>query len=107
MTCDRVASQERAARTRVTDIVSSPTPNPVGASAPPTMTPLTDYTSDHRLIVKAAAEAAGIPDPVSFSAGNSFRQLANSARRGELVPIDGVLTRDWYGSRNTWPGTQF
>src|SRR5689334_4078952 len=71
------------------------------------MTPLTDYTADHRRLVEAAANAAGITDPIAFTAGSHFRSLVGNARRGQLVPVDGVLLRDWYGSRNTWPGTQF
>src|SRR5262245_32819097 len=71
------------------------------------MTPLASYTSDHRLLVEAVTAATGITDPVAFTTGTYFRALVDGATRGPLVPIENALIRDWSGSRNTWPGTQF
>jgi hypothetical protein len=72
------------------------------------MTPLTSYSADHRQIVEAAAAAAGLTDPVAFTPSGYAYYLLKSAIRGPLVPLDGVLLRDWMtGGRHYYPGTQF
>ena len=72
------------------------------------MTPLTQYTADHRALVAAAAEAAGLADPVAFDAGYYQYYLLRKAVRGPLVPLDGALLREWQtGGRLHSPGTSF
>lgn len=69
------------------------------------MTTLKDYIEDHRFLVQAAAGAAGIVDPVSINLGEMEATLLLESRRGEFLPLDGVLVRDW--SRywpKYWPG---
>jgi cell division protease FtsH len=72
------------------------------------MTPLTSYSTDHRFLVDAAAKAAEITDPVAFVPSSYGYYLLKSAVRGSLIPLDGVLLRDWMtGGRHHYPGTQF
>ena len=72
------------------------------------MTPLTSYTADHRNLVEAAAKATGIADPVAFVPSRYAYYLLKSSVRGALIPLDGVLLRDWTtGGRHFYPGMQF
>jgi hypothetical protein len=69
---------------------------------------LNSYASDHRRLVEAAAASAGLCDPVAFTPSGYGYYLLKSAVRGQLVPLDGVLFRDWMtGGRHYYPGTQF
>lgn len=69
---------------------------------------LEQYTANHRHILDAVAKATGITDPVAFVPSGLYYPLVQNAIRGPLLPIDGVLTRDWIGvSRRYWPGVQF
>jgi cell division protease FtsH len=59
-------------------------------------------------LVAAAAAAAGIADPVPFAPSGYAYYLLKAAVRGPLVPLDGVLLRDWMtGGRHYWPGAKF
>ncbi|QEL15811.1 AAA family ATPase [Limnoglobus roseus] len=72
------------------------------------MPPLSDFTADHRLLVTAAAQAAGFRDPVAFDADDFEHYLLKKANRGRFVPLDGVFIRDWDPDfRKTWPGMNF
>lgn len=72
------------------------------------MTPLTQYAADHRALVAAAAEAAGIADPVAFDPSYYRYYVLKKAVRGPLVPLDGALIREWEtGGRTHSPGTHF
>jgi cell division protease FtsH len=72
------------------------------------MTPLASYSTDHRRIVEAAAAAAGLSDPVAFSASEYADYILKAAVRGALIPLDGVLYHDWMtGGRHNLPGTKF
>jgi cell division protease FtsH len=72
------------------------------------MTPLTSYSTDHRRLVEAAAAALGVADAIAFSASDYADHLLKAAVRGSLVPLDGVLYRDWMtGGRHHNPGTKF
>lgn len=56
----------------------------------------------------AASTAADIIDPVAFAPSGYAAYLLRCATRGPLVPLDGVLLRDWMtGGRHYAPGTQF
>ena len=69
---------------------------------------LEQYTANHRYLLDAVAKATGIPDPVAFVPSGLYYPLLQNAVRGGLLPIDGLLTRDWVGvSRKYWPGVQF
>src|SRR6516162_5224758 len=56
---------------------------------------LMQYTADHRFLLAAAGRAAGLADPVAIDLDEFAGPLLKNARRGALVPIDGVLIRDW------------
>jgi hypothetical protein len=69
---------------------------------------LEEYTANHRYLLDAVAKATGITEPVAFIASGLYYPLLARAVRGPLVPIDGVLTRDWVGiARKYYPGVQF
>ncbi len=69
---------------------------------------LEEYTSNHRYLLDAVGRATGIVDPVAFLASGLYYPLLANAIRGPLLPIDGVLTRDWVGIvRKYYPGVQF
>jgi hypothetical protein len=72
------------------------------------MTPLSTYVADHPRLVAAAAHAAGIADPLPFAPAAYAYYLLRCAVRGPLVPLDGILLRDWLtGGRHYWPGAKF
>src|SRR5580698_8597870 len=72
------------------------------------MTLISSYSADHRFLVNAAAKAAGITDPVAFVPNTYDQHLLKSSTRGMLIPLDGVLLRDWRtGGRHHLPGTEF
>jgi hypothetical protein len=71
------------------------------------MTPLASYAADHCRLVEVAASAAGLTDPVVFAPGGYASFLLQSSIPGQLVPLDGVLLRDWMRHRHYWPGTKF
>jgi cell division protease FtsH len=56
---------------------------------------LKQYTADHRYLLEAAARAAGFETPVAIDLDEFEEPLLKNARKGELLPIDGVLVRDW------------
>lgn len=71
------------------------------------MTPLQSYTADHRALVEAAAKAANLTDPVAFVAGGYVYGLVGNAVRGELVPLEGALVRQWVTRSKFYPATTF
>jgi hypothetical protein len=56
--------------------------------------PLHDYADDHRFLLDAAARA-GLTDPVPINLDEFYAPLVHKARKLGLLPIDGVLVRDW------------
>src|SRR5262245_32989249 len=74
---------------------------PEPGSMPRTMT-LEEYTSNHRDLLDAIAKATGMSDPVAFVASGLYYPLLRNAVRGGLLPINGVLTRDWVRSGRTY-----
>jgi hypothetical protein len=58
-------------------------------------TPLQDYAQDHRGLLEAAGRAAGFEAPVAFDPSAFYAPLLKVARKGPLLPVDGVLVRDW------------
>lgn len=70
--------------------------------------PLSDYATDHKAIVAAAAAAAGFADPVAFSPDEFTYPLLKRSVRGRFVPVDGALVRNWDRTwPQYWPGTNF
>ena len=71
-------------------------------------TPLQQYVADHHYVLDATAKAAGLVDPVAIQLDEFFQPLVTKATRGALMPLDGVLIRDWDPDhRKVWPGTKF
>src|SRR5262245_6393534 len=71
------------------------------------MSELKQYTADHRYLLDQAARVAGFSQPLAIDMDEFYAPLVKAARRRELVPIDGVLVRDWDPeSRRTSPGVQ-
>lgn len=71
------------------------------------MTPLSTYAADHKFLVEAAAKAANLTDPVAFSAGGYVYSLVGNAIRGQLLPLDGALVRQWVTRSKFYPATNF
>ena len=68
---------------------------------------LEQYTADHRYLLDAVRQKAGIADPVAVELDEFYVPLLKAARRGELLPLDGVLVRDWDpDNRRISPGFQ-
>jgi hypothetical protein len=57
--------------------------------------PLKRYAADHRYLLERVARHAGFADPVAVDLDEFYEPLLRAARKGELLPIDGVLVRDW------------
>lgn len=67
--------------------------------------PLQQYASDHRYLLETVAREAGFTSPVAIDLDDFTAPLLKSARKGELLPIDGVLVRDWDpDNRKIYPG---
>jgi hypothetical protein len=56
---------------------------------------LRQYTADHRHLVAEAARAAGLADPVAVDLDDFEGPLLKASRKGAILPVDGVLVRDW------------
>src|SRR5262245_45282990 len=68
---------------------------------------LEQYTTDHRYLLDAVRQKAGIADPVAVELDEFYVPLLKAARRGELLSLDGVLVRDWDpDNRRISPGFQ-
>jgi hypothetical protein len=69
--------------------------------------PLRQYTADHRYLLEIVARQAGFASPVAVDLDEFHTPLLKAARKGELLPIDGVLVRDWDpDNRRTFAGVQ-
>jgi cell division protease FtsH len=67
--------------------------------------PLQQYAADHRRLLDTVARQAGLEDPVAIDLDEFQAPLLKAARRGPVLPIDGVLVRDWDpDTRRTQPG---
>jgi hypothetical protein len=58
-------------------------------------TKLQQFTAEHRYLLDLAARKAGFAQPVAVNLNHYHDPLLKAARKGELVPVDGVLIRDW------------
>jgi cell division protease FtsH len=69
--------------------------------------PLQQYAADHRLLLDGAARHMGWSAPVALDLDEFLTPLVKAATRRELVPLEGVLVRDWDpDNRRTNPGVQ-
>src|SRR5262249_12566845 len=69
---------------------------------------LRQYTADHRYLLEVVARQAGFTAPVAIDLDEFYDPLLKSSRKGELLPIDGVLVRDWDPDiRREGPGLSF
>src|SRR5579885_3173240 len=64
---------------------------------------LRQYTADHRYLLETAGRQAGFVAPRAIEPNHVISPLLRAARRLELLPLDGVLVRDW--SREDPPGS--
>jgi len=68
---------------------------------------LHDYTADHRFLLEAAAQAAHLADPIAIHLDEFYMPLLKTASKRALLPIDGVMVRDWAPEgRRYHPGVQ-
>src|SRR6266852_9119778 len=56
---------------------------------------LKEYAADHRYLMDLVARQADFATPVAVNLDEFYAPLMKSARKGPLLPIDGVLVRDW------------
>src|SRR5579884_1449537 len=68
---------------------------------------LQQYAADHRFLLEAVARQVGFAAPVAVDMDEFYTPLVKAARRGPLLPLDGVLIRDWDpDNRHSMPGVQ-
>src|SRR5262245_23879687 len=66
------------------------------------------YVADHRLVLEQVAAAAGFAEPVAVDLDEFREPLLAKARRGPVLPLCGVLVRDWDPDfRRSDPGAPF
>lgn len=58
-------------------------------------TSLQEYAADHRYLLDAVRRQGGLADPVAVDFDEFHTHLLKAATRGPLLPLDGVLVRDW------------
>src|SRR5260370_34184171 len=69
--------------------------------------PLQQYTADHRYLLDVVSAQAGLVEPVAVELDEFYVPLLKAARKGALLPVDGVLVRDWDpDNRRIAPGFQ-
>jgi hypothetical protein len=70
-------------------------------------TPLQQYAADHRYLLEVVGRQAGFASPVAIDLDEFAVPILKAARKGELLPIGGVLVRDWDpDNRRINPGVQ-
>jgi hypothetical protein len=70
-------------------------------------TQLKQYAADHRFLLETVARQVGFTSPMAVDMDEFYTPLVKAARRGELLPIDGVMVRDWDpDNRHSMPGLQ-
>jgi hypothetical protein len=68
---------------------------------------LGQYAADHRYLLEAVRRQAGLADPVALDLDEFAEPLFKASRHGPVLPIDGVLVRDWDpDNRRVNPGVQ-
>ena len=56
---------------------------------------LQEFSADHRHLLDVVARQAGFSAPVAIDLDEFYTPLLKAARKGEILPLDGVLVRDW------------
>ncbi len=70
-------------------------------------TPLRQYAADHRFLLDCVRQQVGLPNPIAIDMDEFYLPLVKASVRRELLPLDGVLVRDWDpDNRRTQPGIQ-
>jgi hypothetical protein len=70
-------------------------------------TPLKQYAADHRYLLEMVGRQAGFASPVAIDLDEFAVPILKAARKGDLLPIGGVLVRDWDpDNRRVNPGVQ-
>jgi cell division protease FtsH len=65
------------------------------------------YGADHRYLLDILSREMGFVHPIALDLDEFYAPLVKAARRRQLLPIDGVLVRDWDpDGRHTNPGIQ-
>lgn len=65
------------------------------------------YGDDHRYLLDIVSRAVGFHQPIALDLDEFYVPLVKAARRREILPIEGVLVRDWDpDNRQTNPGIQ-
>ena len=57
-------------------------------------TQLQQYAADHRFLLETVERQVGFESPVSVDMDEFYTPLVKAARRGPLLPIEGVLVRN-------------
>lgn len=72
------------------------------------MNALQSYTADHKFLLAEVTRRIGLKDPIALQPDSFQHTLLKYARRGPVLPIDGLLIRDWDPTyRRFWPGVKF
>jgi len=65
------------------------------------------YAADHRYLLDIVARQAGFTNPIALDLDEFYVPLVKAAKRRQILPIEGVLVRDWDpDNRQTNPGMQ-
>jgi len=69
--------------------------------------PLQQYTQDHRYLLDVVARQGQLEDPIAIDLDEFYGPLVKNAKKGNILPVDGVFVRDWDpDNRRTAPGFQ-
>jgi hypothetical protein len=68
---------------------------------------LQGYAADHRFLLEQVARGAGFDDPIVIDLDEFYEPVLRHAKKKALLPIEGVLIRDWDpDNRRVYPGVQ-
>jgi hypothetical protein len=71
------------------------------------MSTLQDYAAEYRHLLAIVSREAGLADPVTIDLDEFHEPLLRASRKGKILPIEGVLVRDWDpDNRSLQPGIQ-
>lgn len=65
------------------------------AAIPSPMTPMQSFSADFRALIDRAARAGDLSEPIAVDFDEFSGSIMRNARKGAMVPIDGVLIREW------------
>jgi hypothetical protein len=67
--------------------------------------PLLTYAADHRALLELVEREAQIPDPIAVNLAHLYDPVIRKAKKREIIPIEGVMVRDWEPhNRRVWCG---